>query len=317
MKTNFPKIISALIFLFSVVFVNAQTAEEYYKQSQDLLKQKKNELALATAEKAIGLDNKNPKYRIQQADCYKAMGNYQLAYDKITYGISLMPEEVSLLTYRANLLTNSSLFNEAKADIDKALQLCKVEDSLFWCELYYLSGTVRMFTKEFYNATRDFERAISFNKNNVDAYLQLSYTYILMEEFETSLAILLEVETKFPEMEIVYTNIGFSYIGLKQYDRAFTYFEKALKIDPNDAYCFNNMGECKYKMGDVDGALKLISKSLSIDSRNPYAYRNRALIYLDQGKTKKACSDIEKALEFRFTEKYGDEMVLLQKKHCY
>ena len=50
---------------------------------------------------------------------------------------------------------------------------------------------------------------------------------------------------------------------------------------------------------------------------NSYAYRNRALVNLELKQNDKACTDLEAAMKFRFTEQYGPEVKELYEQHCH
>jgi tetratricopeptide (TPR) repeat protein len=113
-----------------------------------------------------------------------------------------------------------------------------------------------------------------------------------------------------------YGNIGFKYQEMGQYDKAIEYFNKVLEMSPDEPLGYSNRSYCRLKTGDIKGAKSDIEKSLKLYPGNSYAYRIRALIYLEEGKTDKACEDFRTALNKGFTEMYGDEVLQLLKKHC-
>lgn len=69
-------------------------------------------------------------------------------------------------------------------------------------------------------------------------------------------------------------------------------------------------------MGDLKGALADVNKSIKLYPANSYAFRNRALIYIEMNKIKKACEDLQAAIDKGFVQSYGQEVIELQKKHC-
>lgn len=113
-----------------------------------------------------------------------------------------------------------------------------------------------------------------------------------------------------------YVNLGFHYQSKEEYEKSIFYFDKALSIRPDEAFSYNNRAYSKLKMGDLDGALSDVNKSIELYPGNAYAYRNRALIYIEMDKISKACEDIQLALDWSFTEQYGNEMIQLQRKYC-
>lgn len=113
-----------------------------------------------------------------------------------------------------------------------------------------------------------------------------------------------------------YVNLGFHYQSKEEYEKSITYFDKALSISSNEALSYNNRGYSKFKLGDLEGALEDVNHSIELYPGNAYAYRNRALIYIEMDKISKACEDIQLAINWGFTEQYGNEMIQLQRKYC-
>ena len=86
------------------------------------------------------------------------------------------------------------------------------------------------------------------------------------------------------------------------------YFDKAVILAPDEPLCYSNRSFSRLKTNDLNGAMKDINKSLDLYASNSYAYKIRALIYIEKGKIKKACEDLETALELRDTKQYGNEV---------
>ena len=72
----------------------------------------------------------------------------------------------------------------------------------------------------------------------------------------------------------------------------------------------------KLKLGNTKEALKDVNKSLKIKEFNAYAYKNRALIYIELGQNENACLDLKQAIDYGYSQQYGDEVKELIKTNC-
>ena len=89
-----------------------------------------------------------------------------------------------------------------------------------------------------------------------------------------------------------------------------------MEIQPEEPLGYGNRSFSRLKLGDTKGALEDIEKSIELFPKNSYAYWIRAQIYIEMGKKKKICKDLQTAIDLQFTFNYGDDALRLQEKHC-
>jgi len=127
------------------------------------------------------------------------------------------------------------------------------------------------------------------------------------------------------ELLIFYNNQGFNFLTQENYTAAIPFFDKAIALFTEEmnpllqqplALSFNNRGYCLLQSGDPESAIKDIDYSLVLFPSNSYAYRNRAKVHLYLKDTPAACLDLQKALEFGFSNMYGSEVQELKEIHC-
>ena len=122
-----------------------------------------------------------------------------------------------------------------------------------------------------------------------------------------------------PEFADAYINRAFyAKENLGDYKGAIEDYIVAINMssDDNDAFTYCNMAHAQMKLKNYKEALNNIKLSLSLDSINPYAYRNKALIFIELNNKHVACSDLHRAIEFGYTEKFGNDVLELIDKHC-
>lgn len=121
---------------------------------------------------------------------------------------------------------------------------------------------------------------------------------------------------KYEHGEGAYINLGFLYNEKGLPDTAYSYLHKGVSLFPNNALMLNNYAQTLYLLKRYDEALHYVNRSLKLLPDNAYAWRNRAFIYEALGEQEKCCADVERALQLRYTEMWGDDLLQLQQKLC-
>jgi Tfp pilus assembly protein PilF len=125
---------------------------------------------------------------------------------------------------------------------------------------------------------------------NPDVHFALGTVHVLRNELELAIR---EFETTIDLDQTyadAYNNLGFSYLKLEQWDKAIKASSKALDQvtyeTPERALTI--MGWAHYKKGDPARALDLLKRSLEIRNQQPDTENRMATIYLEQGRIDKA-----------------------------
>ncbi len=122
---------------------------------------------------------------------------------------------------------------------------------------YYSSGTIKMVGGNNHGAIEDFSKAISKDKNMVDAYF----------------------------------NRGIAYENLQQYGNAIRDYSAVVVLKPSMYQAFNNRGLLYMKTEKYQSAIDDFTISIRIKSDYPFTYLYRASVYLKINKLEEAKED--------------------------
>jgi len=117
--------------------------------------------------------------------------------------------------------------------------------------------------RQFDNALKDINKAISLDPKDPDKYVTLSEIYLLMGQIQSATDAL----------------------------------TKAINIDPASKLALLKMAKLNLVVRDYPKTFEYIKKTLSISEMNPEAYFTRAIALLETGDTNKAVTDLLKAVD--------------------
>jgi tetratricopeptide (TPR) repeat protein len=106
-------------------------------------------------------------------------------------------------------------------------------------------------------------------------------------------------------------NLGLCLSQEQEFSSAVPYLEKAVQLNPKHANAHCNLGYALFKLGDKEAGIAAINRSLSLNKSNSYAYWHLGVIYLDSGDKETARENLQLALKYKYTERYGDEALKL------
>jgi tetratricopeptide (TPR) repeat protein len=225
------------------------------------------------------------------------------------------PRYFKALLFRARVYSKILMFQRSIDDLNVAMECAPDTAGLVDCLTE--RGTAYCDIRSFDPAIADFRRALELDSTAYAAYGRLANTLEEIGQREEALKMQIRYTELVPDDWTGYMNTGFYLGNMGRYAEALTWYDKAWEHGgATSPLIWNNRGYAKYKLGDLKGALKDIRKSLELQSWNSYAYRNLALVHIAQGKKDDACTALEDAIKWGFTEQYGDEVKQLYATHC-
>lgn len=243
-----------------------------------------------------------------------AIGEVELALDRMATAIAVYPDSGMLYNTRGSLMLAARQFDQALEDYTQVLRVAQNDESR---KVAYVNmAAVHLSIRDIEKATELLLSAYELDSTDVAVLINLAGAYSDQGRSEEAIQYLERVIELDSTRLAAFTNLGFIYSELEDYEKALANFNRVLEKQPRDAYTLNNRGYVKLQMGDKKGALKDINRSLEINPMNSYAFRNRALVHLAQNKKKDACEDLQSARENDFSVMYGDEVEQLIKQHC-
>ncbi|NEP14349.1 MAG: tetratricopeptide repeat protein [Symploca sp. SIO2C1] len=170
--------------------------------------------------------------------------------------------------------------------------------------LYFYKGNAHYYEGELDKAIANYNLALQFNRELVEAYNNSGIAYsdkgeldlAIGKKGELDLAIAdftqaLEIEPEFAE---AYNNRGIVYSDKGELDLAISDYNQALKINREDAEAYNNRGSAYSDKGELDLAISDFNRALNINPEYAGAYINRAHAYTKLGDKQKAIQDLKK-----------------------
>ena len=313
-KLKIMKHLLLIIFIGIFKLGFTQTVDEIYAEANAAIEAKDFKLALKKIDQVIKLDAENIDYYGSKAYVLFELERFQDAYDFYNEAILIFPEAASLYNDRGCLLLSFQEFELAAEDFTTAMEYAE-NDSIKNSAITN-RATTKMATREFIGAYQDLMLAYAFDSTNIATLTNLGAITDEIGRGDETLKYLLKAVEVDPDFYPAYGNIGFKYQEMGEHEKAIVYYDKVLAFNPDEPLGYSNRSYNKLKLGDTKGAIKDIDKSIKLYPENSYAYRIRALIYLEVDKPDKACADLQTAINYGFTEMYGEEVIGLQSQFC-
>lgn len=253
--------------------------------------------------------------------------DYQGAEDDASTAIELNPYLTDAWEVRGVARQNLGKNKEAISDYDKALELLPRNrqlmfnkalalqdikdydgaDSTFRNLLTYYPnfdsgylGRARLSleTGDTVSASADIDKALSINKNALNAYIMRADIAINeKKDFESALEDMNEAIRLQPRMTGLYINRAYLRYSLDDFFGAMADFDYSLQLDPLNETALFNRALLEMETAANDKALDDLNQILNLNPSNSRAYYNRAIVNGAKGLYKEAIADISKVIE--------------------
>jgi len=302
-----------LIVLCCLVFTIDVSAQKNYKEAREAFDKNQFKKAYEKINQDIserGLTDSSGALRSE----ILMYVNADQCWESIQETIKKFPESAEGYRVRGMFYYEIKDLEKAYNDYTTALKYSK-NDSMTYGLYLNRSGTC----PGDYSGNRcvdDAKSALAIRPYSLEAMNNLSNNLFHQGKSDESVELLLKMKKLNPEFPGIYINLGYQLQTIGKYDEAEKYLIEGIKLFPKEPYLYNNLGYAQFKLGKSDEAVKNINKSIQFNPTNSYCYRNLALIYEQKNDLTKMCEAVNKALQLKFTEMYGDEMLLLKQKKC-
>lgn len=305
--------ILSIIFVFNISILIGQTAEDYYQSSIEKYDNEKYGAALKDIESAIQLDSTNIKYYNAKAFTHYDLEQFQECYNTYSTALSIEENYVSF-NGRAMVLETVGQLEFAIEDYTMAIKIA--DNDTMKCGALSNRAAAKSKIREFESAYEDLISAYAIDSTRLEVLTNLGAICDEIGRGDETLKYLLKAIEVDPDFYPAYGNIGYKYQEMGQHEMAIKFYDKVLDFNPDEPLGYSNRSFNYYKIGELKQAMKDIDKSLKIYPSNSYAYRVKALILLKDGKTEKACENLQLAIDYGFTDRFGDEVLYLINENC-
>lgn len=130
-----------------------------------------------------------------------------------------------------------------------------------------------------------------------DVLFESGLTYLIYNDYEKSLNLLLKLMPKYKNNWNLNFSIGRSYIGLEQYDVAIEYISEAIELNESDPDLYNELGIIYYNNGDIIKAIEIFTDGINSCESDLKLFFNRSMSLAVLNEHEKALEDINMAYE--------------------
>ncbi|KAA0993232.1 tetratricopeptide repeat protein [Dyadobacter aurulentus] len=214
------------------------------------------------------------------------------AFEILTEAIRIDPSLLQANLVRSEAGFELGRFTESLADLSAIEK--EYKDST---RFFLVKGNVLGALGNDQSAIAQYDRAISLNKANVEAYVNRGALYYRMRAYPAAKLDFQSALTLEPSHPQALNNLGLLLSREKDWKAALACFDQVLNRTPDDAYSLNNKGYVLLNTGSAEEGKKLIEKSLEKIPENGYAYRNLGIYYFQKHKYAEALENYLKAIE--------------------
>ena len=253
--------------------------------------------------------------------------DYRGAEEDASKAIELNPYLTDAWEVRGVARQNLGMNTEAIADYDQALELLPRNRQLLFNkalalhDIHDIEGADSTFREllEYYPgfdsgylgrarlslekqdtvaAVADIEKALSINKNALNAYIMRADVAINQaKDFESALADMNEAIRLQPRHAGLYVNRAYLRYELDDFFGAMADFDYALQLDPLNETALFNRALLEMETAANDKALEDLNRIIELNPLNTRAYYNRAIVNSAKGLNRDAIADISKVIE--------------------
>jgi tetratricopeptide (TPR) repeat protein len=280
-----------LIFL-SCSGQNKKDAADFFLKANVAFKQNNYTEAIRLYDEAIA---KNQDF----SDAYLNKGIALMKIGKINDAREVLTEAIDLdaTLLQANLVrAESSLrlgdFRGAEDDLKKISK--QYADS---SKFFLIRGNLMEAVSRTSEALADFDKSISLNPKNVEAFVNRGAVYYKLHSYPLAKEDFVSAIKLNPSQPEALNNLGLIATNNKEWKDAIFYFDRILNLNPADPLALNNKGYVLIQTGALNEAKKLIDRTLDAQPNNGYALRNLGLYYQASNEPEKALTEMNKAIE--------------------
>ena len=313
-----------LVIVMAMIFAGAegQSAKKFYKAGNLFVKNLKWEEAVTQFTSAIQMQPSESRYYYARGKALEMLGKYGDAKSDYGKTIVFSPKNVDAMIGLGKICNKMGQFDEALLFLNRASGL-KKRNALIYPEKvitliglerydqalrvsdtallikedpmnYYYRGIIYTKLNNDLYAKREFEKAVSKDKNLVEPRLALADYLFLHNDSEGALNQINEVLRKDDRNTAAYLMRSKVHKKNFDYPSAINDLSKNILIDPGNPDFYFDRGKCYQEFNQPTNAINDFTKYISLNDKNPDAYFARAKSYEDIFDFPKAMDDYKR-----------------------
>ena len=225
--------------------------------------------------------------RIQRSLEFSREGNLEKALENVSE-ITDEVRDPRFFTYRASLLLSVGRVNEARADIEKALQLKPMAS-----QALALQSIIAVVQNEKQKALDLAEEAVKADPHSASARIALSYALQAKFDLEGALMSLKESVTVEPENALAWARLSELHLSFGNLREAFKAAGKAASLNPGLSRTQTVLGYAYLHQIKIKESKEAFEKAIVLDQADPLPRLGLGLAMIRGGKLKDGRSEIE------------------------
>lgn len=193
--------------------------------------------------------------------------------------------------YRAALLLTVGRVEEARSDIEQALNLSPGD-----CTATALQSVIAMVQNEKEKALKLAQEAVEIDPDSATAYISLSYAHQANFNLEGALASLQEAGIRDPENGLVWARLSELWLSFGNFDKALESAETAAALSPQLSRTQTVLGYAYLTQIKVKKSIKTFEDAIKLDQADPLPRLGLGLAKIRKGKLKNGRREIEIAV---------------------
>lgn len=243
------------------------------------------EEAYSDFEKANVFDPKEVDALYLMGRVSNSMGEYEQALAHLNRASGLAKRDARIYPEKVKTLLGLGLYDQALKVSDTAMIFR--EDDIN----YYQRGLVYVALTNYERARKDFEKAISKNKNFDKARLELANLLVRQGELEEAMAHCSTVIKNNDRNTEAFLTRSRIYVAKLDYPSAINDVSRNILVEPDNPKHYIDRGKYYQEFNQHPNAINDFSKAISLDSSNPDVYFLRADSYEEIMDYEKAARD--------------------------
>ncbi len=238
-----------IAYIFLLLFCSnsiAQSGIDLFKQAQILEEQNQTEKAIDKYEQCISINYNSEICYTSIVALLSKDNEHQRILNYSNNGLGSFPNNINLLSYRANSLIQLKRNQEAKQDLFKLISLSPPNASLF-----LTLGSLWEQEQNYNEAILNYEKALAIEGSLIDAYYNIGVIY-----FNLGQDVLKTINFKDSHSQIVEKEAERD----KYSNKALNSLLKAHEIEPSNIKILNSMRTVYISLSDKEGVIEVDSK---------------------------------------------------------
>ena len=174
---------------------------------------------------------------------------------------------------------------------------------------YYKLGYHYLYIEQYLKASITWKKFLGLSKDEVllqeirneiekiedDVIFETGLTYLIYNDYEKSLDLLLKLMPKYKNNWNLNFSIGRCYLGLELDDLAIEYISEAIELNKEEADLYNELGIIYYNNGDVIKGIEVFTDGIDSCPKDFKLFYNRSMSYMLINEHENALEDIKEA----------------------